>query len=115
MTRVAQLPPELDGLLAWISCIADAQPIENYTNWFRSAGLVPLIAECHDDALVEMVGQVQTKLLGIEIMNGLKKANLPGLDLTNAKEMAKAALSAVQQGQLGYAIITAEKPRLMTS
>jgi hypothetical protein len=41
--------------------------------------------------------------------NALKKINLTGLDLTGAKQMAKAALAAVQQGHLGYAIITAEK------
>jgi arsenite methyltransferase len=28
LTRAAELPKELDGLLAWIACIADALPIE---------------------------------------------------------------------------------------
>jgi len=109
LTRAADLPKELEGLLAWIACIADAQPRERYVEWFRSAGLRPQATESHDDALIEMVRQVQTKLLGIEVMSGLKKINLVGLDLTGAKQMAKAALAAVQQGHLGYAIITAEK------
>lgn len=110
LTRTTELPKELEGLLAWISCVADAQPVESYTEWFRSAALVPGTTESHDEALAEMVRQVQSKLLGIEIMNGLKKIDIPGLDLTSAKEMAKAAFAAVQNGQLGYAIITAEKP-----
>ncbi len=109
LTRTAELPKELEGLLAWITCIADAQPRERYVEWFRSAGLRPQAPESHDDALLEMVRQVHRKLLGIEVMSGLKKINLVGLDLTGAKQMAKATLEAVQQGQLGYAIVTAEK------
>lgn len=56
-----------------------------------------------------MVNQVRTKLLGAEIMIGLKKLKLPGVDFAAAKEMAHSALSAVQKGSLGYAIIHAAK------
>lgn len=109
LTLSGDLPNSLKGLLSWISCIADAQPIDRYVDWFRSAGLNPCTTEPHDEVLAEMVRQVQAKLLGIEIMKGLQKIDLPGLDLTDAKEMAKAALAAVQNGSLGYAIITTEK------
>jgi hypothetical protein len=43
-------------------------------------------------------------------MVGLKKLELPGVDFTAAKEMARLALAAVQKGSLGYAIIHAAKP-----
>ena len=49
------------------------------------------------------------KLLGAEIMTGLKKLNGPDFDLTAAKAMALAALEAVKQGKLGYAIICGTK------
>jgi arsenite methyltransferase len=110
LTRSADLPKELESLLAWISCIADAQPIQNYVHWFSSAGLVPQTTEAHDEALREMVRQVQAKLLGAEILAGLKKADLAGIDFTSAKQMASTALDVVQQGHLGYALIIAEKP-----
>ena len=110
LTRGSELPKELDGLLAWIACIADAQPVEDYFASFRAAGLVPERSESHDQVLIEMVHQIQSKLLGAEIMMGLKKIELPGLDLSAAKLMAKSALAAVQQGQLGYAIVVAKKP-----
>jgi arsenite methyltransferase len=110
LTRAAELPEELDNLLAWIACIADAQPVERYMNWFRNAGLTLLATESHDEALVEMVRQIQAKLLGVEIMKGLKKVDLSGLDFTAAKRTANAAVTAIQKGQLGYAIITAQKP-----
>jgi arsenite methyltransferase len=112
LTRTGELSKELDSLLAWIACITDALPIEKYQEWFSSAGLIPRGTESHDDELLEMVRQVQAKLLGLEVMKGLKRIDLPGIDLTAVKQMAKAALAAVQSGQIGYAIITAEKPRL---
>jgi len=110
LTCKADRPRDLEGLLAWIACIADAQPLESYLECFRAAGLLPQTTESHDEALIEMARQVQAKLLGVEIMGGLKKIDLPGLNLATAKQMANAALTAVQQGQLGYAVITAEKP-----
>jgi len=48
-----------------------------------------------------MVRQIKGKLLGVEIMAGLKKIDLPGLDLLAAKQMATAALAAIHKGQLG--------------
>jgi arsenite methyltransferase len=110
LTRAAELPKELDGLLAWIACIADALPIEEYVRRFRDAGLTPRTTEPHDNALIDMVRQIQGKLLGVQIMAGLKKIDLPGLDLAAAKQMATTALAAIQRGQLGYAIIVAERP-----
>ena len=46
-------------------------------------------------------------------MMGLNKLNLLGGNFSNAKHLAKSALDAIQQGQLGYAIITASKPRFV--
>src|SRR6266849_5671376 len=63
-----------------------------------------------NDALEEMVNQVRVKLLGAEIMTGLKKLQLPGLDLGGAKRMANSAMAAVKQGRLGYVLICATKP-----
>lgn len=110
LTRSTDLPKELESLLAWISCIADAQPLQKYVNWFSSAGFEPRTTEPHDEALREMVRQVQAKLLGAEVLVGLKKINLAGIDFTSAKQIAASALDVVQQGHLGYALITAEKP-----
>jgi ubiquinone/menaquinone biosynthesis C-methylase UbiE len=109
LTRGPSLPKELDNLLAWIACIADAQPVADYVAVLGSAGLSPETTELHDQALLEMVRQVQGKLLGVEIMTGLEKLDLPGMDLPAAKQMAKSALNAIRQGQLGYAVLTARK------
>lgn len=105
LTRASELPKELDGLLAWIACIADAQPLDAYVQYLSAAGFRVEHTEQRDDALLEMVHQVRMKLLGAEIMVGLKKIDLPGVDLPAAKQLAQAALAAVGQGALGYAIL----------
>jgi hypothetical protein len=70
---------------------------------------VPLV-EDHSDALVEMVRQIQAKLLGAEIISGLKKIDLPGVDFAAARQFAQAAFQATRNGTLGYAVIPARKP-----
>src|SRR5579864_2623367 len=39
LTRTGEIPAELQGLLAWIACIADAQHLENYVQYLTEAGL----------------------------------------------------------------------------
>lgn len=110
LTRSAALPIELGGLLAWIACIADAQPVGAYGEYLMAAGLRVDAAELHDEALLEMVNRIRMKLLGAEIMVGLKKLALPaGVDLAEAKRLAQSALTAVKQGLLGYAIVCGAK------
>jgi arsenite methyltransferase len=112
LTRAGALPTELNSLLAWISCIADAQPIDAYEGYLQSAGLTLHAVESHDEALAELVRAVRKKLLGAEVLVGLKKLELPNVDFASVKRMSAAALAAVNQGQLGYAIIAARKPKL---
>jgi arsenite methyltransferase len=109
LTRGPVLPKELDGLLAWIACIADAQPVEAYVQYLRTAGFRVEATELHDEALLEMVNQIRMKLLGAEIMVRLKKLDLPDVDLSTAKQMAQAATTAIRQGTLGYAVVCGSK------
>ena len=105
LTRGPVLPKELDGLLAWVACIADAQPMTSYESYLVGAGFRIEHTEERDEALLEMVRQIGMKLLGAEIMVGLKKLDLPNVDLSSAKQMAQAAQAAVKSGALGYAVI----------
>jgi len=114
LTRGPVLPQELDSLLAWIACIADAQPVESYAHYLRSADFDVRTVERHDEALTEMVQQIGMKLLSVEVLVGLglKKLALPNVDLASAKQLAQKAFTAIQQGQLGYAILMGIKPAL---
>jgi arsenite methyltransferase len=109
LTRTAASPRQLDGLLSWIACIGDALPVASYLALLQGANFTIEVAEDHSEALVEFVRQVQGKLLVAEIAVGLKKLDLPNVDLAEAKRFAQAALSAVKDGQLGYVVIGAVK------
>jgi arsenite methyltransferase len=107
LTRSGPLPQELEGLLAWIACIADARPVEEYAGYLKGAGFDVTTIEAHDGALAEMARDIQGRLLGIEIMVKLKKLDLPGADFEQAKQLARAAAKAIQGGLLGYSLIVA--------
>jgi arsenite methyltransferase len=108
LIRSGPLPTELEGLLAWIACIADARPSDEYIGYLKAAGLNGARIETHDEALAEMVRDIQGKLLGAELMVKLQGLNLPGVDLEQAKTLARAAAGAVRAGTLGYALITGQ-------
>ncbi len=109
LTRRGSLPRELEGLEAWIACIADARPLEEYSALLAGAGLNIGVIEEHDRALIDFVERIRSRLLAAEIMVGLKKVELPGIDLGVVKDIARYALSAAKAGKLGYAIVTATK------
>lgn len=108
LTRVATPLPELDGLLAWIACIGDARPVEQYAAWLSEAGFAIAASGARDDCLQQMIDGIQGRLLVADIMIGLRKLELPGLDLRQAKTFAVSARRAVQQKQLGYALLVAQ-------
>jgi len=109
LTRSELLPPELDSLLAWIACIADALPIEDYQTILESAGLSVDEIVNHDEALLQTVADVRRKILGAELLVKLKKVDLPGADFQQARKIARGALTAVQEEKLGYTLLTATK------
>src|SRR2546425_2501814 len=78
LTRTGEVPAELQGLLAWIACIADAQPLENYVQYLTDVGLTIQLVEQHDEALFDLVRDIQGKLLGAELLVKLNKITLPG-------------------------------------
>jgi arsenite methyltransferase len=109
LTRQGTLPSELDGLMAWVACIADAQPLAEYAALLASAGLKIIATEEHNGALADFVNQIRTRLLVTEVMLGLNKLALPGIDIAMVKHFTQHALHATEAGTLGYAILTAAK------
>lgn len=110
LTRTTDVPTELQGLLAWIACLADAQPVNAYTRYLADAGLTVTLVEAHNEALHEMVQQIRGKLLGAELLVRLKKLDLPApLDFEQARTLVKAAATAIQMEKFGYVVIQASK------
>ena len=48
LTRRGETPEDLQGLLAWVACIADAQPLDAYETYLREAGLTITLREEHN-------------------------------------------------------------------
>lgn len=110
LTRVPDPLPELDGLLSWVACIGDAQPLEIYIRMLKCAGFEITARAERDRCLREMADQIRSRLFLAEAMIGLEKLELPGLDIAQAKQLASAAAQAVRDHKLGYALIVGERP-----
>ena len=110
VTRTGSLPEEINGLLAWIACLGDAQPVRQYAEYLSRAGLVVKGIENHDEALIEMVRDIRAKLLGVELLVRLEKLELPGVNFEEAGQIARAASEAVGNGKLGYSLLLGQKP-----
>jgi arsenite methyltransferase len=77
LTRNGALTPDLNGLLSWIACIADAQPAAAYAELLFAAGLKVSAVEEHDTALREFVERMRLRLLAADVMVGLKSSRCP--------------------------------------
>lgn len=111
LTRTGEVAEDLQGLLAWVACIADAQPVECYQQYLTTAGLTIECIEPHNEALSTLVREVQGKLLGAELLVALKRIEIPlAIDFGQAKALAKAATEAIRTDQFGYVVLSAIRP-----
>ena len=110
ITRAPGHAHELNDLMSWIACLADAQSADSYGAWLTGAGFTVTTIEEHDDALRELVRTIGSRLFVTEVLAGLKKVDLPGFDFDAAKRMARQATVAIEQGRLGYAIVCGQLP-----
>jgi ubiquinone/menaquinone biosynthesis C-methylase UbiE len=110
VTRNGSLPDDLASVLAWVACIADAQPIAGYRSLLAAAGFAVDHEERHDSALEQMVEAIRTRLLGVELVAKLQDLDLSGVDIAQAKSLARRAEHAVRSGVLGYGLLVGTKP-----
>ncbi len=107
LTRAGEVPEALHGLLAWVACIADARPLDEYQRYLTDAGLTVDLVTSHDEALRELAHEIKGKLLAAELLMRLKTIDVPAVDFDQAKSMASAAADAVQRGLFGYVLMRA--------
>jgi arsenite methyltransferase len=105
ITREPGAADELADLMAWIACLADARPAEAYASCLVAAGFRDVAIERHDEALAEMVRGIGARLFASEILAGLDKIDLAGIDIAAARRLARQALTAIAERRLGYAIV----------
>ena len=103
-----RLPPELTGIAAWVACIADARPVEDYLSILTGVGLRITTVEHHTTALEEMVRQVAARLELVRMTSPRRLEEL-GVDLTRAGPVLAAAQAAIRDGILDYVLLVGEK------
>jgi SAM-dependent methyltransferase len=109
ITRAPGPAGELDDLMAWIACLADARPTHTYAALLSEAGFVNVAMENHDAVLLEMIRGIGSRLFTVDVLRGLQKIELSGFDFDAAKQMTRHALVAVAEHRLGYAIVCGTK------
>ncbi|MBX6329103.1 MAG: class I SAM-dependent methyltransferase [Pseudolabrys sp.] len=109
LARYGALPPELEGILSWVACVADARSPSDYVALLSGAALTVNTMEHHNDSLAEFVNHIRTRLLAVEVTAGLRKPEFPGFDFEAASAIVRCARTAIKEGKLGYVIITASK------
>ncbi|NUP78872.1 MAG: methyltransferase domain-containing protein [Nonomuraea sp.] len=106
--RIA-LPAELTGLSAWVACIADARPVQEYAALAEAAGLRVTDIEHHTRALSRMIDQIGARL---ELLKVTSRPRLEefGVDVDRVGPVLDATRAAVADGALDYVLVIAEKP-----
>lgn len=105
----ARLPDELTGLAAWVACVADARPIDEYAAIFSDAGLRVTHSGRCDTAIGRMIDQIEARL-GMVRMTARARAETLGVDFDRAPAVLAAARAALADGVLGYGLLVADKP-----
>jgi arsenite methyltransferase len=105
----ARLPAELTGLAAWVACVADARPIDEYAAILTCAGLRVTHTGRRDTAIGRMIDQIEARL-GVVRMTARARAEALGVDFDRAPAVLAAARAALADGVLGYGLLVADKP-----
>jgi ubiquinone/menaquinone biosynthesis C-methylase UbiE len=105
----ARLPGELTGLTAWVACVADARPIDEYAAILTDAGLRIMHTGRHDAAMRRMIDQIEGRL-GVVRMTARARAEALGMNFDRAPAVLAAARAAVADGLLGYGLLVADRP-----
>jgi SAM-dependent methyltransferase len=101
------LPDDIRSVLAWVACIAGAATPEETVAILRRACFTDFAVEDHRHALLETLAGVRRRLLGVELAAALGKLDLGGLDLHEAKHLARRVVDLIEDGTVGYVLIAA--------
>lgn len=105
----AGLPTELTTLAAWVACIADAKPLQEYSDILAGAGLCTVHTERHDDALARMIDQIEARVRLLR-MTSADRLAAADVDVDAVLDYCALARQAVADGLIGYALLVADVP-----
>jgi arsenite methyltransferase len=100
ITVSGPLPQDLQNLLSWVVCVAGASTREEHVTTLERTGFTAFVLRDQGQALLDLVNEVQKKLLGLEL-------DLGGLDLEEGKQLARRSVELIEGSTVGYTLITA--------
>lgn len=108
------LPPPLEEVATWSTCVAGALSPAGYLDLFQRAGFGSIQSVRLDDALVALIDQVRRRLALIEVALTAKGVELAPLGVTPdrlefLRGLATRALDVVRDGGAGYRLFHATK------
>ncbi len=104
------VPESLQGLFGHVLCIGGAMSVDGYRDAFASGGFSSIRSRDASSALIDMIARIERrartaeKFLDEEHLEFLSGMNVPRSSISEARDFVKA-------GGVGYALITARKPR----
>lgn len=104
-----RLPEELSSLEAWVSCFADARPLEQIEVLLAEAGLEPELWERHDRALTAMLDRVEARLRAARLLGSGAAPALLVENVERGLALVGAARESLSDGALGYAVVVARR------
>ena len=111
VTVEGPLPDDIQTMLAWVACVSGACSRTGYVSLLRDAGFDGFTIEDHAAAGKAMIDDIRRKLLGFSMIADLGKLNLGDLDIKGTRVALERVAGLVDEGIIGYALITACRSR----
>ncbi|MDI6906008.1 MAG: methyltransferase domain-containing protein [Thermoanaerobacterales bacterium] len=105
-----RLPGDMKGLLFRAACIADALPVPAYLEILGAAGFSGFTVLDRHDALHALLASIRARFLLLELGKAFKKLDLD-IDLEQTKALLNRGRQLVDDGVVGYVLLTAFKGR----
>lgn len=103
------LPEDVKSLFTWVTCIAGADSSLHYVATLVKAGFTGFILEDQRHALLEMIKHIRQKLMGAELAVKFGAMHLGDINFNEARRLAGHVMELINQGAIGYLLITARK------
>jgi len=107
--KPGELPPELQSLESYVSCVGAALPLQEYFDLVCGAGFTDVRWEDRRADLVAFLDDIHQRVKGVRLLVALGKLPEPLQQIERVVEVLKVARTCVQESRIGYVFITAVK------